>query len=373
MKTITTVQDVKDMARGAVFLGSGGGGDPYVGELLLQQQLSEGKFPTIVHASELGDDDFVISIAGIGAPTVLLEYLVSEKTLLRLLELVAENYGKKPTALISAEMGGVNSIFPLALAAKAGLPVVDADGMGRAFPHLEMTSFSVYGCLGSPAILIDEFGNEVIIKTPSDRLLEDMCRAVTTTMGAMVMSAIYPMTGAQVKAVAVQDTITQTLEIGRCIREGRESDDTFAALMDYLNDPANQRYGKVLFEGKITDITHETRDGWHFGKAVIAALDNSNDRVEVDIQNEYLVVRKGGSGETLAIAPDLICILDRENAEPLTAEMLAYGLRVKVIGYSAAPIMRRPECLEVFGPRIFGYDEDFIPVEDIESPWPHRG
>ena len=99
----------------------------------------------------------------------------------------------------------------------------------------------------------------------------------------------------------------------------------------------------------------------------------SNGPVEVDIQNEYLVVRKGGSGETLVIAPDLICILDRENAEPLTAEMLAYGLRVKVIGYSAAPIMRRPECLEVFGPRIFGYDEDFIPVEDIESPWPHCG
>lgn len=363
MRTITTVQDVKDMARGAVFLGSGGGGDPYVGELLLQQQLSQGNYPVIIDASELKDDDFVISIAGIGAPTVLLEYLVSETTLMRLLDLVEEVHSKKPTALISAEMGGANSIFPLAVAAKSGLPVIDADGMGRAFPHIEMTTFSVYGCKGSPAILIDEFGNEAILKTPSDRFLEDMCRSITTTMGAMVMSAIYPMTGAQVKEIAVLGTITQTLEIGRCIREGRESDDTFSALLDYLNDHENDRYGKILFEGKVTDVTHETRDGWHFGKVIISALNNSGECIEVDFQNEYLTVRK--AGKTLTISPDLIGILDKENAEPLTAEMLAYGLRVKVIGYSAAPIMRRPECLKVFGPRMFGYDEDFVTVGDI--------
>jgi DUF917 family protein len=53
--------------------------------------------------------------------------------------------------------------------------------------------------------------------------------------------------------------------------------------------------------------------------------------------------------------------------EPLTAEMLAYGQRVRVIGYSAAPIMRRPECLKVFGPRLFGLDEDFRPVEELTA------
>jgi hypothetical protein len=27
--------------------------------------------------------------------------------------------------------------------------------------------------------------------------------------------------------------------------------------------------------------------------------------------------------------------------------------------------MRRPECLQVFGPRMFGLDEDFVPVEEL--------
>lgn len=365
MKKITTIQEVKDMARGAVFLGTGGGGDPYVGELFLRQQLSQGNYTSIIDASELDDEDFVISIAGIGAPTVLIEHLVSESTLLKLLARAETMHGKTPAALICAEIGGANSMLPLALSAKTGLPVVDADGMGRAFPKLEMNTFSVYGCKGAPMIMADEFDNVVTIETDSDKLLEKLCRPVADVLGAGVMSAIFPMTGAQVKKTAVHGSITQTLEIGRCIREGREnSEDPFTELLAYLNNHEAGRYGKILFEGKITDIVHETREGWHWGKATLAAFDDPNDILEIEIQNEYLIARN--KGKTLAIVPDLICILDRESAEPLTAEMLVYGMRVKVIGYSAAPVMRRPECLEVWGPRMFGYDEDFTPVEQVD-------
>ena len=57
------------------------------------------------------------------------------------------------------------------------------------------------------------------------------------------------------------------------------------------------------------------------------------------------------------MVPDLIITLDSDTLEPLTAEMLKYGQRIKVVGFSAAPIMRRPECLDVFGPHAFGYKE----------------
>ena len=123
MYTITSDLDVRDMARGAVLLGSGGGGDPYVGELYLRNQLAEGRSPKIVKAAELADDAFVVSIAGVGAPTVIIEHLVSTHTLLRLLEASETFYGRKIDALISAEIGGVNSMFPLALGTRAGIPV----------------------------------------------------------------------------------------------------------------------------------------------------------------------------------------------------------------------------------------------------------
>ncbi len=84
--------------------------------------------------------------------------------MLRLLIVRNEFHGRKVDALISAEIGGANSVLPLALSAISGLPVVDADGIGRAVPQVEMTTFSIYGCRASPCLLTDPLGNFVASK-----------------------------------------------------------------------------------------------------------------------------------------------------------------------------------------------------------------
>jgi DUF917 family protein len=366
MQTIATDLDIKDMARGAVFLGTGGGGDPYVGELYLRRQLVEGRSAQIIKADELPDDAFVISIAGVGAPTVIVEHLVSTRTLLRLLEMSEKYYGRKVDALISAEIGGANSMFPLALGARAGVPVIDGDGMGRAFPHLEMTTFSVYGCAVCPCVLLDDSGNVAYVHATTDRIAENMVRSVCASLGSMIYGAFYPMSGRQAKDLAVRDTISQTLEIGRRIRHARESQsDPVEDLLVLLNDPAAGRHARQLFMGRIVDVRHETRDGWHWGEVLINSGRGDEPEFSVEIQNEYLVARH--RGRTVTVVPDLISVLDAESAEPLTAEMLSYGQRVRVIGYSAAPIMRRPEALRVFGPRMFGIEEDFRGIEELST------
>ncbi len=366
MKAVETVQDIQDMARGAVFLGTGGGGDPYIGELFVTRQLLQGRRPRIIDASELADDAFVISVAGIGAPTVLIEHLVSANTLMKIVDATQKHFGRRIDALISAEIGGANSMFPLALGALADIPVIDADGMGRAFPHIEMTTFSVYGCHATPALLLDDSGNVISLHTVSDRTAEDVARAVCASLGSMIYGALYPMTGKHARQFAVHGTLTDTLEIGRCIRAAREgSDDAVRALVHHLQRPDLQREARLLFEGKIQDVSHETREGWHWGRVRIADPTRPAGEFIVEIQNEFLVARR--DGRTVAIVPDLISIVDRESAEPLTAEMLAYGQRVAVVGYSAAPIMRRPESLAVFGPKLFGIDEPFVPVEILSS------
>jgi uncharacterized protein len=362
MYTVTKDIDVQDMCRGAVVLGAGGGGDPYLGELYLRNQLAEGRGPTIVKAEELPDDAYVVSIAGVGAPTVIIEHLISTNTILRLLEAAETFYGRKVDALISAEIGGLNSMFPLALGARAGIPVIDGDGMGRAFPHLEMTTFGVYGVGATPSVLMDDSGNVVHVRTTTNRIAEDVVRSVSAALGSMIFGSFYAMSGRQAKQFTVHNTVTQTLEIGRAIRRARESQaDPVTGLVKFLNDPSAGRHACELFNGRIVDVVHETRDGWHWGHALISSLTRAEPEFRVEIQNEYLVARH--FGRTVAVVPDLIAILDAESAEPLTAEMLSYGQRVRVIGYSAAPIMRRPECLEVWGPRQFGLNEDFEPVE----------
>ena len=236
--------------------------------------------------------------------------------------------------------------------------------MGRAFPHLEMTTFSVYGVRCCPSLLMDDSGNVVQVDTVTDRIAEDVVRSICASLGSMIYGSFYPMSGRQVKELAVHDTISHTLEIGRRIRRARESQtDPIRDLLDFLDAPAEHRHARELFNGRIVDVRHETRDGWHWGQALISSGRGDEPEFSIEIQNEYLVARE--HGRTVTVVPDLIAVLDAESAEPLTAEMLSYGQRVTVIGYSAAPIMRRAESLAVFGPRMFGIDEDFRGVEAL--------
>lgn len=360
MLIVDSIQDVQDMARGAVLLSTGGGGDPYIGELLVSAQIKRGRHPKIVSCEEIADDAFVLCIAGFGAPTPILEYMLSEKVMLRLLAEAETFYGRRIDALICMEIGGANSMMPLAAAASSGIPLLDADGMGRAFPQLEMTTFSIKGCRVTPCILMDEAGNVITVKATNDRMAEELCRAITGPLGGGAYSAAYPMTGKQARECSIQRTVSQALEIGRCIREAREgSADVFADLIRRLSS-RDGRVARILFDGKIVDVIHEIRDGWRWGQATLRALNGSPDVCTVEIRNEFIVARI--NGETAAIVPDLISILDRESGEPLTADMLAYGQRVKVLGYGADPMLCSPESLEVVGPRRFGLDEDFRPL-----------
>lgn len=78
-------------------------------------------------------------------------------------------------------------------------------------------------------------------------------------------------------------------------------------------------------------------------------------------QNEYLVALR--DGEVVASVPDLIIALDAETGKPVTTEDMRYGFRVAVIVAPGDPRWRTPEGLEIVGPRYFGYDIDFVPVE----------
>ena len=67
----------------------------------------------------------------------------------------------------------------------------------------------------------------------------------------------------------------------------------------------------------------------------------------------------------MASTPDLICVLDAETGEPVTTESMRYGFRVAVLGVPCHPRWRTPGGLGLVGPRYFGYDLDYVPVERL--------
>ena len=360
-----SVEDIDDLAAGEGFLGTGGGGDPYLGQLLARNAVLEYGMPALIEPEDLADDATVFTSAMLGAPTVLVEKAASGDDIDLSINRLAEVVGRRPDAIAPIEVGGINSTIPIVAAARLGLPLVNCDGMGRAFPEIQMVTYNVYGVPATPAVIVDEHLESVVVETGSCKRAEELVRAAAIVMGLSVMISCYPLTGRQVKDYGVADTLRIALGIGRALREGRRDGDPVDAMMRFLRTTRYYRHCYPLFDGKITDLRRETARGYTLGFCDLEALDGSGSRMQVEFQNENLVARR--DGRTVAIVPDLISIVDRETGAAITTENLHYGQRVKVIGTSAAPVMRTDAALAVFGPGAFGIEEPFIPLENLAT------
>lgn len=129
-----TETDIDRIAIGCGILGTGGGGSTYHGSLRAKALLREGKRIRMVRPADMAPDAQIIGLGGIGAPTVGIEKIAEGAEGVRLMQALEHHMGRKVDAVLGDEVGGGNGIAPMLTAAMVDLPVVDADGMGRAFP-----------------------------------------------------------------------------------------------------------------------------------------------------------------------------------------------------------------------------------------------
>lgn len=358
MRTIG-IREIEDIALGAALLGAGGGGDPYVGKLVAMGAVKECGPVTLLDPEEVPDDALLVPIAMMGAPTVLGEKGIGGGEYQTLYNMVSQFFGKKIYAFMPIEAGGVNSMLPIAACARLGLPLVDCDGMGRAFPELQMVTFTIGGMSATPMALTDEKGNSVIFETITNKWTEELARAVTMSCGGSVSVSLYPMTGAQMKAYSVKNIVTRSQKLGEAIRTVKNCADDVTPEEHFLQ----LSEGYKLFKGKIADVLRETRGAFNFGKVMLEGIGEcKGHQAYVEFQNENLTATV--DGEILATTPDLICLVDTETFTPVTTDALKYGKRVLVIGLKCFEMWRTPAGIDLVGPRYFGCDTDYIPLEE---------
>jgi DUF917 family protein len=348
--------DIEALAVGAWILGTGGGGSPYHALLNLRRLYQEGSRVDLIDIDELRDDDAVAVVSVMGAPLVILERTVDSRLIARAVAAMEEHLGRKFRAVMAVEIGGGNGMQPLLAAAHLGIPVVDADAMGRAYPEAQMTSFAVGDLSPCPLTSIDPRGNEVVISQSATwKWMERVSRKVCTEFGSIAATCKAPRTGAEVKKWGIPRTTTKAINLGRAVNDAnRRHADPIAAIL-------NTESGRRLFTGKVVEVERRTTEGFLRGRTVIEGLgDDRAARIEIDFQNEWVVVWR--DGQPVVSTPDLICVLDSESGEAIGTETIRYGQRTTVIALPAAPVFLTPRGLDHVGPRAFGYDLDFNSV-----------
>jgi uncharacterized protein len=76
-------ENLEDLAIGAAVLGTGGGGDPYIGKLMAVQAIREYGLVQLIGVDELADDALVVPSAMMGAPTVTVEKVPSGEEIIQ--------------------------------------------------------------------------------------------------------------------------------------------------------------------------------------------------------------------------------------------------------------------------------------------------
>ena len=351
-----SLDEIESIAIGAWILGTGGGGSPYLALLNLRRLYREGTVVSLMDPAELADDDRVAVVSNMGAPLVGQERLTDPRTIAQAVRMMEEVIGQRFRAVMSLEIGGGNSLQPFMAAALLGLPVVDADCMGRAFPEAQMTSFAIHDLQMYPLTLVDVRDNAVVVaRAASWKWMERLSRTACVAVGSIASTCKAPRTGKEVKECAILYSTSKALRIGHAVRAARRAhDDPIQAVLALEG-------GLRLFTGKIQDVDRRATEGFLRGTATLDGIDDFRGRtMRLAFQNEFAVAWLDGAPR--ATTPDLICVLDTVSGDAIGTETLRYGQRVTVIALPAPPILLTPKGIEHVGPRAFGYDLEFVSV-----------
>ncbi|MEA2457607.1 MAG: uncharacterized protein QOC95_579 [Thermoleophilaceae bacterium] len=346
------------VARGCAVLGAGGGGDTYL-ELSMALRAVEEHGPVpLVRLAELPDGGFVMPCGSIGSPEVASERLWTgdEGSVLR--DALEAIRGERACGLMCLAVGGANGLLPITWAANLGLPLVDADGMGRAQSALQRQVMHLAGLPAGPVVLTDGRGNTLELRPADDAWAERLARGAAGTLGGICAGAMYSMTVAEARAAAIQGSISRAFRLG----------DAFGAVGD-AGEPATLEEavgGAVLMLGKVVHVERRVDDRFVHGSATVSGTGEYEGRqLRLELQNEFLLAIE--DGELRAAVPDVISVLASDTTDPVDTQHLAYGQRVTVLALPAPDPWRSEAGLWLAGPRTFGYDVDYAEI-CLEAP-----
>ena len=330
--------EIEDIAWGSALLGAGGGGSPHDGLKLVKEMKNE---ITLLDPADLPESANAVVVAGIGAPKVMAEKGFGPEAIFayEAMKNVTAIGGVSIDYLMPGEIGGLNTITPLYVASQKNVPVVDADGNGRAVPELATGLYPIYKIPTSPLVVANKAGDIIVayLADPLDTTAaETIARTAAVSFGMLAAFATWIASIATIKKYLVPNSVSKVEKIGKAIREARASG------KDVVKQVTTITGGKELFRGKIQKIEVKTTEGFDFGKTTIKGIsDYKGKTFVIDSKNENMIAWQ--EEKPVIMVPDLIAMMTTKG-EPLTNADTKEGMEIAVIGIHAPePWMRTPD------------------------------
>ena len=346
-------EDIEALQLGAQILGSGGGGTTWEVSLAVRELLAENGPVTVFPNSYMSADDLAIPVGLVGS---VVAYTEKPSDALPFVEAFdAIRLDTQTPFVCSYETAGMNTFAGVLVAASAGVPLVDVDGMGRAFPGLHQTSFRLGGVKITPCSIVSSAGRRIDILGHTPEEAEEVIRTLMRTAGGWAAFAGYSMTGTDIRRAGIPGSLRRALDLGTGLTSALKSRGNARDAIEVFARETTS--ASLIAHGRIVEVTwRNAHDKQHIerraGSIVVeSAADGRFLRIEA--QSEYLLLME--AGEVLAATPDIIDVLDARTGTPIVAEALLPGFAVCVITVKAPQTWHSSGAGALVGPSAFGY------------------
>ncbi|MCI8646445.1 MAG: DUF917 domain-containing protein [Firmicutes bacterium] len=326
-------RELENITYGATFFGAGGGGCELEGLGTIDLIFKEDPNAEVamIDVEEIQEKEVAATILAMGSPAATKGKLFEVEGVK-----VAEGTrnalkadGKELKYIYSGEMGGGNTLLPIYVAFKLGMPLVDTDGQGRAVPELNTSLQPLHKVPTSPVILASESGDTIVVRLEDafdSQQCEKVARALCVIYGQGIGISMWSMDKEQLMRGSVTGQMTRAVETGEILRTSGK-DDVVENLERYFK---GRDIGfKELVRGEITDIQMDAAGGFDNGTTKIRKQ-GTGEEYKVFFQNENLFV-KNGEDEVMATVPGLIIVLNRDTQKGLSNTETGIGMNVSVL------------------------------------------
>jgi DUF917 family protein len=261
--------------------------------------------------------------------------------------LLEERLGEPVQGVYPLASANLNALMPCIVALLTGLPVIDADPMGRVFPLVSQTTLALAGLGAGPMAVVGVTGESAVLDVAAPRRADQVSRAVATEFGGWAATASYPVTAAQLAQHAVVGSISRLIELGDILTSPRDPQVKLHELGRILSLRRPIRARVVDVE----DLSRPSVPGLPDRPSSVTFIDEAQDRiVRLEIQNEILLMLVDGAVQ--AIVPDVITLLRPDDASVAGLADLWVGNELDIISFPAAPQWYSPEGRALVEPMV---------------------